>query len=98
MAIVVINLSWSYSRQDVIKPHLSQANIGSGNGLLPSGNLNQYWLRSMSSYGIIRPHVASSGRNKLTNITNRTDAIHANIYDILWEFSLDGNMIDIMLF
>ena len=47
------HLLWKCPNMNVTGLHWWSVNIGSGNGLVPSGN--QCWLRSLSPYGVTRP-------------------------------------------
>ena len=59
---------WNCYQMNASTPRWSLVNIGSGNGLMPSGHqatshyLSQCWYRSVSSYGVTRPQWVNSLR------------------------------------
>ena len=49
------HLLWNCSNMNVSGLHWWSVSIGSGNGLVPSGNLSQCWPKSLSPSGVTRP-------------------------------------------
>ena len=54
------HLLWNYPNLNVTGLHWWSVNIGSGNSLVPSGNLSQCWPISLLPYGVTRPEWVNS--------------------------------------
>ena len=92
-------LLWNCFQVNATTPHWSLVNIGSGNGLVPSGSkpfLSQYWRRSLSPYKITgsqwvkdSKQTTAEGQNQYLNMQSRTGfeiitTKHFRSFDIKW--------------
>ena len=83
---------WNCNQVNATTSHRSLVSIGSGNGLVPSGNnhyLSQCWHRSMSPYGVTRPQWVKVLPQQRTG-DNRTNSVLSNVRSFRISYSTEN--------